>query len=60
MNKRLENIKNLIGKEADVCMVEDGAPCLMCGDCLLEPDETLDVEMEARINYQRDAFDWGR
>jgi len=58
MSERLENIKNLIGTDANVCMVEDGAPCRMCGDCL--PGEEEDLEDEARHNYVQDAFDWGR
>jgi 4-diphosphocytidyl-2C-methyl-D-erythritol kinase len=58
MNKRLENIKNLIGTDVNVCMVEDGAPCMMCGECIPEDEE--DLEAEARSNYQREALDWGR
>ncbi|KYC45008.1 MAG: hypothetical protein AMQ22_02246 [Candidatus Methanofastidiosum methylothiophilum] len=58
MNKRLENLKRLIGTDVNVCMVKDGAPCRMCGDCL--PGEEEDLEAEARSNYVRDAFDWRR
>lgn len=58
MNKRLENIKDLIGTDASICMVEDGAPCLMCWDCL--PEEEDNLEEEANSNYIREAFDWGR
>ncbi len=59
MNKRLENIKNLIETDAN-CMVEEGEDCQMCGECLPKPDEDMDLEDEARQNYIRDAYDWGR
>lgn len=57
MMERLENIKKLIGTEASVCKVEDGAPCFMCGDCVPEEEKDVDFEDEERFNYEREAFD---
>ncbi len=61
MNKRLENIKDLIETDTDICTVDKGADCQMCGACVEEAmKEEFNLEDEARQNYIRDAYDWGR